>query len=323
MGGIRSYVDYSKVVLDEPTERYLATKKKSTAETYRGNLKRLQKYLDKPLGQWITEIEEQQKENEDLPLVERKRPGENDIRGFIEWMKENGYGSNPIRNSLTATQNMFKYYSIKMSFAFIEIPPPIRRKGNSKQEWTLNKLKKFVEAAPTYRDKAIIVVMLQTGMAVNEISNLNYGDVKRQLENDELPVLIKLVREKNSNSFKTLMGADAVKYLRLYLDTRGKLSDNDPLFTKWGTEDRITDGSIANRFREIVKDLDFIEIKRGKMNPARPHSLRAAFKSRLTGKTDTDLIKFWMGNVLGPKSTAYLNLPDEEHVKLYMSIEKY
>lgn len=178
-------------------------------------------------------------------------------------------------------------------------------------------------AAPTYRDKALITTILQSGMGVMEIRNLNYGDVRKELADDKLPVLLKPIRQKNSVEFKTLLGADAVKFLRLYLETRGELKDEAPLFTKWRSESRIKEGAIETRLREIAKGLDFIEVRDQEFSPARPHSLRAAFRSRLTGKTDSDLIKFWMGDELGPKAGAYLNLPDEDHRKIYAGVEKY
>ncbi|GAG55571.1 unnamed protein product, partial [marine sediment metagenome] len=174
-----------------------------------------------------------------------------------------------------------------------------------------------------YRDKALITCMFQSGLSVNEICKLNYGDLEKDIEAGNLPLLIELVRQKNDAEFKTLFGADAVNYLKLYLDTRNSLESGSPLFTKWATEDRITVDAIERRLRDIAKGLDYIEVLEGEMNPARPHSLRAGFRSRLTGKVDPELIKFWMGDELGAKSRAYLNLPDEEHKDLYFNAEKY
>lgn len=230
-----------------------------------------------------------------------------------------GYANNPIRGSLTALQNLFKYYDIPISYAFVKIPPPISKKSNHKHKWKIEEIKEFVAGAKSYRDKAIIMVMFQSGMAVGEICGLDYGDVSWELNSGELPLLIDVVRTKNANEFKALLGADAVNYLRLYLGTRGELKRESPLFAKEGTEKRVTEGAIQMRLRELADKV--FGIDEGRMNPYRPHSLRSAFRSRLTGKTDGDLIKFWMGDVLGPKAGAYLNLPDEEHRELYAVVE--
>jgi len=72
----------------------------------------------------------------------------------------------------------------------------IEKKDNGKHEWKIGQIKQFVDAASTYRDKAIILCMFQSGLAVNEICELNYGDVQDELEAGILPICPKLVRQK-------------------------------------------------------------------------------------------------------------------------------
>ena len=319
----KAFVRTKNVILDEPTKRYLATKKPSTAETYRANLKRFQVFYGKPLGAFLLEIEEWRDKNREIPITERRNYAEDTIRDYLEWMKKKGYASNPIRGNFTAIQNFLKYYQIAITASFIELPHPVSKKTNKKYEWTTEDLKKFVEAAPTYRDKALIMTMFQSGLAANEICKLNYEDIEKELNSGKLPLLIKTIREKNGVRFKTLLGADAVNYLKLYLSTRSNLGPDSPLFTKWASEDRMKIEAIDRRFRQIAKGLDFVEVKDHEMSPVRPHSLRSGFRSRLTGKADPDLMKSWMGDELGAKSRAYLNLPDEEHRELYANVEKY
>lgn len=57
--------------------------------------------------------------------------------------------------------------------------------------------------------------------------------------------------------------------------------------------------------------------------PCRPHSLRAACNSRLTGKIDRVLIEFWMGHSIAEEKRAYLKMPTDEMRELYMGAEKY
>lgn len=316
---VKKFIDMSNIELDDQVEQYLKAKTKSTASTYRGCLKRFRKFYDRPISEFLKDVEDQRIKNKNLPPAERRRYFEETINDFIKWMQDLGYANNPIRGSLTALQNLFKYYDVPISYSFVKMPPPIAKKSNHKHQWRIEEIKEFVAGAKSYRDKAIVMVMFQSGMAVNEICSLDYGDVSQEINSGELPLLINVVRVKNSNAFKTLLGADAVKYLKLYLDTRYELNEDSPLFTMEGTEKRITEGAIQMRLRELADKV--FEIDEGKMNPYRPHSLRSAFRSRLTGKTDGDLIKFWMGDVLGPKAGAYLNLPNEEHRLLYKAVE--
>jgi len=316
---VKKLLDLSKVPVSDEITQYLNAKSKSTAKSYKSNLKRFRKFYGKPIPEFIKEVETNREKNKSLSPTDRRRYFEETINDFIKWMQDLGYSNNAVRGSMTALQNLFKYYEVPISYSFVKMPPPIPKKTNHKHKWHIEEIQKYVAGAKSYRDKALIVMMFQSGMAVNEICGLDYGDVSRELFSGELPLLIDVVRVKNSNVFKTLIGADAVKYLKLYLSTRDNLSNGSPLFTKQGTEKRLTVGAIQMRLRELADNVFGIEEEQ--MNPYRPHSLRSAFRSRLTGKTDGDLIKFWMGDVLGPKAGAYLNLPDEEHRELYSVIE--
>ena len=215
-----------------------------------------------------------------------------------------------------------------LSSSFIDLPAPIEKKVNGKHEWHIEQIKEFVDAASSYRDKAIIMCMFQSGLAVNEICNLNYEDVQDELESGALPICLKLVRQKAEVEFKTFFGRDAVHYLKLYLATRGELKPDDPLFVKErvrGGEVRISDTAIQESFSQVAKNVDFIKKKMvdDAYNPARPHSLRAAFNSRLIGKIDETMRNFWMGHNIGAQSRAYLAMPTEEMRKLYMGAEEF
>lgn len=90
-----------------------------------------------------------------------------------------------------------------------------------------------------------------------------------------------------------------------------------------GSERRATKGAIEKRFREYAEQTSFVDDKdMNGYNPARPHSLRAAFRSRLTGKMDGDLIEFLMGHAISEVKRTYMNLPTDELRDIYASFEK-
>lgn len=306
---------------------YLNLKSEKTAKTYRGSFVKFLRYYRSKHGANVTfnhfliRIFEESKKS---PL-EQDRIAEKEISGFIDYLKDKGLSNNSIRVYFAAIQNYLKYKHIVISMSFVNVPPPVEKRENGKHEWKIEHIKQFVDAAKSYRDKAIIMCMFQSGLAVNEICNLNYGDVKDELEAGILPLCLKLVRQKTSVQFKTFFGRDAVKYLKLYLETRKNLKSESPLFTKIrsrGGEMRITTTIIQQSFSEIAKKLDFIDLEEDAYNPARPHSLRAAFKSRLFTVNDK-LSEFWMGHNIGVVSRAYLTIPTEEMRKLYMSAEEF
>ena len=315
--------------LEPEIVEYLTLKSKSTKSVYSSAYRSFmtfyqQKYATKNafshfLDRIFTELKKDQREQGRIIEIE--------FSEFINYLKAEGKSNNSIRLYIAAVQNFLKYKHVMVSTSFVgNLPPAGERKANGKHEWKIDQIKQFVEATKNYRDKAIIICMFQSGLAVKEICNLDYGDIQNEFENNVLPICLKLVREKTSVEFKTFFGRDATKYLRLYLATRKNLKPESPLFAKKrerGGEARISTGAIQQSFSEIAKNLSFIKQKKGSYSPARPHSLRSAFNSQLVNKIDGTLREFWMGHELGGVARAYLNMPTDELRKLYMVAEEY
>lgn len=317
-----------KIVFEDPVEEYLTLKGKKTAQIYRTGLSRFLTYYQSKHGKdanfkhFLDRIFEEL--NKDPS--EQKRVAEIEISGFIDSLKDQKLSNNSIRLYFASVQNYLKYKHVIVSMSFIAVPPPTEKKENGKHEWKIEQIKEFVDTASSYRDKAIILCMFQSGLGVNEICNLNYGDVQAELDEGILPICLKLVRQKTHVEFKTFFGRDAVKYLKLYLATRTELKPDDPLFIKERIRKddyRITPELIQQSFSEIAKNVNFIKLKNDAYNPARPHSLRAAFNSRLIGKIDETLREFWMGHAIGGVAKAYLTMPTEDLRKLYMTAEEF
>lgn len=319
----KSKVDLSSVRLGDVVLRFLDSKKPSTKVTYEKCLKRFGYFYGAGLRGFIDEIEEQMRHNQGQPLVERVRPGEETIRSFIAWHKEVGYSNNATRQSVAALQNAMKFYGVTLSSDFIELPPAKPMKENEKHRWTLEEMRQLVDMARYLRDKAFIMVCFQSGLGIGDVVDLNYGDVKRGLEEGKLPLPLHLYRKKTNVEHRTFLGRDAVRYLSEYLKTRGSLKLGDPIFTMLGSQRRVTAGAIQHMLRKYAKKLGFIleeDLENG-YNPARSHSLRSAFRSRLTGKMDGTLIEFFMGHDIGEEKRTYINLPEDELAELYVNYE--
>jgi integrase len=317
-----------EIVFEPEIQEYLKLKSPSTAHAYSNGLAKFLKFYQKKygndanFGHFLDRVFAELKK----PRREQKRIAETEVSQFIGYLQDKGLSNNAIRMYFAAVQNFLKYKQVAVSMSFINVPPPVSKKTNGKHEWHIEHVKKFVDAASSYRDKAIITCIFQSGLAVNEICDLNYGDIQDEFEAGILPLCLKLVRQKTNVEFKTFFGRDAVKYLRLYLETRGELKPEDPLFTKErarGGEERITTVLIEQFFSEIANKVDFVKVRENHYNPARPHSLRAAFNSRLVNKIDKDLREFWMGHAIGGVARAYLTMPTDEMRKLYMTAETY
>lgn len=322
MGREKSGRKHKEFHFCDDVENFLKMKKESTRYTYRSGLAKFQKFYKDKYGKNVTVATFLDRVSEDLKQARRKqtRLAETEFNGFIQYLAKMGKSPNSIRAYVTAVQNLMKYYHISLSMAFVNVPKGITQKINHKHEWTLNHVKEFFGKATNYRDKAITLCMFQSGIAVNELCELNFGDVEKELET--LPLCLRIVREKTGTEYKTFLGRDAVHYLKLYLETRSNLTKESPLFTKLGSAERVTTGGIQARFRIIAENCSFISEDDLKgFNPARPHSLRSAFRSRLTGKMDGDLIEYFMGHVLSGSKSPYIQIPIEELKELYANYE--
>ena len=308
-------------------QEYLSLKSKATRAVYASAFRHFLEYYkskygkDKGVGDFLDRIFAEFRK----PPREQRRIAEIELKGFVDFLRDKGKSNNTIRLYFGAVQDFLKFKHITVSARYVGLPPAVEKKENHKHEWTLEQIKQFVKAAPSYREKAIILCLFQSGLSVNDLCRLNYGDIQEEFEKGIIPICLRLVRQKTNVEFKTFFGRDAVKYLRLYLQTRGILKPDSPLFVKErkrGGDVRITPGAIQQSFSEIAKQLPFIK-NNGGFNPARPHSLRAAFRSQLTNKVSDSLIEFWMGHAIGAVARAYLNMPTDEMRELYMDAEKF
>lgn len=312
-------------------EEYLAMKPKSTRAVYASGFRKFNEwYNDKgSLETFIKVIHEELQK----PPLERRRIAELTANEWVEWLLEHKFSANSIHGYFCGIQNLLKYYHIPVSKKWIgNLPPRASKDENEKHEWKLEHIKTFFELATNYRDKALILCLFQSGQGIHEIKELNYGHIKTELEEGTLPLVLKLRRKKTNTKYRTCLGRDAVHYLKLYLQTRNNLMDDSPLFTKIGNEQRITKAAIEKRFRELAEAATFIDytpredvehFSEKQYNPVRPHSLRAAFRSRLTNKMDSDLIEYLMGHEISDVKKAYLNMPTDELRELFAAFEKH
>ena len=311
-----------QVELDETARRFLAAKNSVTALGYALGLKRFTYFYGKPLAEFIKEIEAQQEANKTRGLAERIRPGEQQVRDFIAWHRELDFAPKTIRLSVAAIQNFLKFYGVNLTFEFVELPRNQPLKKNDKHEWTMDQVKQLVDALPYLRDKAIALCCVQSGLGIGDLLSLDYGDMKRELEAGKMPLAIEGYRHKTGVQLRTFIGRDAIHYLRMYLDGQ-ILRKDSPLFTLLGTEKRMTGNAVRKQFRLAAKKLPFIidEDLEESYNPGRPHSLRSAFRSRLTGKMDGDLIETFMAHDIGQEKSTYMRLPLDELRELYANYE--
>ena len=155
-------------------------------------------------------------------------------------------------------------------------------------------VQKLLKAAKNHRDRALIMVMLDTGMRAAEAMALRGADVNT--DNGEITIR----KGKGNRGRLVYLGAKAQKQLLLYFIRRGTPEANEPVFRNENTGK----GSLSrSRFFKLSKELG----RRAGVTPCTPHRFRRTFAltmaragvnihmiARLMGHKDITVLKRYL-----------------------------
>jgi len=101
-------------------------------------------------------------------------------------------------------------------------------KNHAKDHFTPEQVRDIIEAAASLRDKAMITLMITSGLRCIEIARANIEDIRNTGADT---VLYLQGKGKNSKEDFVKIGSSALKMILEYLTTRPKTKDTEPLFT--------------------------------------------------------------------------------------------
>lgn len=179
----------------------------------------------------------------------------------------------------------------KSPMAKVRMPRPSKRILPAFEE---SEVAKLLDATGTsrdgLRDRAIILVLLDSGLRVSELCGLNVGDIDTQ----DGTVFVRQGKGKKDRT--CFVGAKARKALLRYLLTADDVANDSPLFTNEATGERITHSGIRQMCRRLKKRCGLQDVT--------PHKFRRTFclwslragmdlvsLSRIMGHEDTSLIR--------------------------------
>ena len=176
------------------------------------------------------------------------------LNGFLEWAQKSGYlDANRQLNGILRTG---KIPSIK------SLPKNLRPKDKYATHEQIQQLM-TLDGYNNLRDRAIIMLILSSGMRIEELCSLTVGDIINS------PMGEVEVKRKGGEYETVYIGPAFYEYLDAYLETRTNLKDSDPLFIT-------THGNPVNP-KQVYKALS---AKQKKLNLATgPHALRHTFIS--------------------------------------------
>ncbi len=153
---------------------------------------------------------------------------------FVTWL-QTGYikfhkgatkhlASSTIREFGSIVKQFYKDFGYGLS-SKARFPHKIRtdrygRQANRKLNLRPKDVKALLNVMKNNRDKAMTLVMFQSGMDVSTTFNLTYGDIKREYEAGKIPLVLHVKRQKSNVSYRTCLGRDAVEAIRASLTER-------------------------------------------------------------------------------------------------------
>lgn len=179
----------------------------------------------------------------------------------------------------------------KSPMAKVRMPRPSKRILPAYTEVEITKLLGATDSSRDgLRDRALILILLDSGLRVSELCALNVGDI------DPADGSIAVHMGKGKKDRTAFLGAKARKALLKYLLTYGEVDKTSPLFTSEISGERLTHSGIRQLCRRLKKRCGLEDVT--------PHKFRRTFclwslragmdvvsLSRIMGHADTSLIR--------------------------------
>ena len=329
---------------DPPLQRWLGSiTRESTKAIYRSGFRLYHAYTGLSAAQLIDEALEDAKRDP----RERKDAVKHRLIGFYKWLRSEapkrrpgsqiivgrGLGSKISHTYVNAIRSFYAAFDVYVKLKGASaLPKP--RVENKRLKLTNMDVKRLLDHCSTPRDRAIILVMFQSGVDVSTLCSLKYGDVADGLARGEHPLRLNLYRQKSGTEYYTFIGRDAVEALKAYLNSlkaRGlELKHTDPLFLKEGSKAKraepLTPNLIQKLMRELAVKAGFVDrnLNGRAFNPLSPHALRESFGSILTGQgVPKTVVDFWLGHEIGEMAEAYQEARFEDAKDLYLRCEPF
>lgn len=170
-------------------------------------------------------------------------------------------------------------------------------------------LQRMIDVADL-RGKVIVSMLALGGFRIGTLSKLRYYHVKDDLERGVIPVHIHVEAEITKGKYgdyDTFIGAEAVHYLKLYLDQRRRgtekippeeITDDSPLIRAYTKEPKpLPRHTITRIVEELYRKAGLVRETGRNRYVLRPHSIRKFFRTQLAALgVPSDYIEYMMGH---------------------------
>jgi integrase len=232
---------------------------------------------------------------------------------FVGDLQAEALAPGTIVNHVKGVKALYRTNGIQVTLPY-RLP---RRVKYSDRAPTPEELTKMMDIADI-REKVVISLLALGGFRLGTLVNLKYRHVKKDLEAGRIPLHVHVEAEITKgkyHDYETFLGAEAVEYLKVYLDMRRKgtrgdrwgippevLCDESPLIRDSQTKmvKPVTTGSVYLAIHKLYVKAGLIQKGTAKRYDLRAHSIRKYFRTQLGSLSTipTDYIEYMMGHTI-------------------------
>ena len=149
---------------------------------------------------------------------------------FVEWLKtkynkrqfkDTKVSSATVRDYANVVKQFYKDFGLPLA-SLAKLPKSIRSdKGkveNKKINVRAKDVKQLLNVMRTNKDKAITMLLFQTGIDLSSVFSLKYCDIMKEFEEGTEPIVVHVQRGKSSVAHRTCIGRDGITALKVYLN---------------------------------------------------------------------------------------------------------
>lgn len=231
-----------------------------------------------------------------LRYAKTAKPTEDDVFRFLDVLHDKGRNANTVRNYVYAIRDYFR-----MQERELNLKPPKQVMRTVPDVPAIDEVKRLLAACTSFRDLAIMHVLLATGMRAGELVSLNRKDYERDNQ------WIRIKDTKNNEDRVVVLTDEARDALERYLKHR--VDDNPAMFV---SNDVHTKRLARNTVHRLVRRI-------GERAGVRvyPHLLRHTCATHmLDNGADLTLVAKQLGHRSITTTLRYRQLPNERQKAL-------
>jgi integrase len=251
------------------------------------------------------------------------------IRSYNTWMRPPKYAPMTCKNLLSSLKSFLGYWKIPLDVDLPRHASVIYHNRDLARE----EIKKILHFS-SQRDRAILLVLVESGMRVENAVGLKYWQIRGDFEAHRVPMRILLPSSTLKDAVGerwTFVGEDGFNELSNYLQGR-HLEDDDFVFQSERKGrvkgEQFSPASLSQKFNNLVQKLGIDKSVTGKLKKGerprpkriRLHGLRKYFRNNM--RAEESFREFWMGHAIGVDA-HYISRDPEEHRKRYAEGYKY